>query len=268
MPAHPNPAVEFVPGDRRDLLLLCDHASNHIPAHEHGLGLAAAEREAHIAWDIGAAGLARVLAARLDCPLFLGGGSRLLADLNRAPDSPELILDESEGIPVPGNRGLSTARRERRLADWHQPYHHAVGRYLHSQLREGLRPALLAVHSFTPVYHGRTRPWPVGLLWKQPEPWLDTLFAALRAEGLEVGDNQPYDGSIMLGHTLETHAIAHGLRHLLVEVRNDQIAEAAGQAAWAARLHRALAAARFVPLLAAPDAAPHAAPGAEAACSP
>lgn len=254
MPAHDNAAVEFVPGERRDLLLLCDHASNHIPPWANGLGLDAADLQRHIAWDIGAAGTARALAARLGCPLFLGGGSRLLADLNRGPDSPELVLAESEGTPIPGNAGLSPAQRDQRLADWHQPYHHAIARHLHSQMREGLRPAVLAIHSFNPVYHGRARPWQVGLLWKRREPWLDALFDHLRGEGLEVGDNQPYDGSIMLGYSLETHALARGLRHLLVEIRNDQIADAAGQQAWALRLHRALAQVQFVPLLEAPEA--------------
>lgn len=250
-------AFEFVPGGRTDLLILCDHASNFMPADCQGLGLSEADRQRHIAWDIGAAGLSRELAARLDCPLFLGGGSRLLADLNRDPDSPELTIEHSDGSTVPGNHGLTQRQREQRLADWHQPYHHAIARHLHTQQREGVQPALLAIHSFNPVYHGRARPWPVGLLFKQRERWLERVLAALREEGLEVGENQPYDGSIMLGHTLETHAVARGLRHLLVEVRNDGIAEPEGQQLWARRLHHALAQARFVPLL-----------EADSACSP
>lgn len=235
----------YLPGSRQDLLLLCDHASCDIPAELAGLGLDEADRSRHIAWDIGAEGLTRELAARLDCPAFLGGVSRLVADLNRAPDMPELTLEESDGSVVPGNLHLSDIARERRIAEWHTPYHHAIERHLHTRLREGWRPILLSIHSFNPELHGRARPWPVGLLWKNREPWLDALFRQLQQQGLEVGDNQPYDGHVMMGHSLERHAIPNGLRHLLVEVRNDGLATREGQREWAQRLHTALDAAGF-----------------------
>lgn len=236
----------FLRGRRRDLLLLCDHASNAIPAEFGELGLDAADRRRHVAWDIGAAAVTEALAALLDAPAFLGGVSRLVADLNRHPDAPDLVLDVSEATPVPGNAGIGELERGRRLIRWHVPYHHAIDRYLTTQLREGERPALLAIHSFTPVYHGRARPWPVGLLWQQRSPWLDALFEALRAEGGPVGDNQPYDGSVLMGHTLERHGKARGLRHLLVELRQDEVADASGQQAWARRLAAALPASGFI----------------------
>ncbi|PJK13274.1 hypothetical protein CO613_10070 [Lysobacteraceae bacterium NML07-0707] len=112
----------------------------------------------------------------------------------------------------------------------HSPYHRAIERHLHTRLREGWRPIVLSIHSFNPELHGRARPWPVGLLWKYREPWLDTLFQQLRQQGLEVGDNQPYDGHVMMGYSLERHAIPNGLRHLLVEVRNDGLATQGGNA--------------------------------------
>lgn len=238
---------QFLPGRRRDLLLLCDHASNAIPPGLQGLGLADAELKRHIAWDIGAAAVATQLAALLDCPAFLGGVSRLVADLNRAPDSPEVMLEESESTVIPGNIGIGDLQRQQRLVAWHAPYHHAIDRYLHTLQREGERPALLSLHSFTPVYHGRARPWPVGLLWQQPSPWLQALFEGLRAQGIEVGDNQPYDGSVLIGHSLQRHGIDRGLRHLLVELRQDEVATAAGQQAWAGRLAEALPRCGFIP---------------------
>lgn len=111
----------YLPGRRQDLLLLCDHASCAIPEQYAGLGLSEADRSRHIAWDPGAEGVTRELAMRLDCPAFLGGVSRLLADLNRAPDAPELILEESDGSLVPGNLGLSDLDRERRIAECTAP---------------------------------------------------------------------------------------------------------------------------------------------------
>lgn len=236
----------LLPGRRRDLLLLCDHASNAIPPGLGDLGLSPADRRRHIAWDIGAAAVTEALAARLECPAFFGGVSRLVADLNRAPDSPEVMLEESESTPIPGNAAIGEIERQRRLVRYHAPYHHAIDQYLTTRLREHERPALLSIHSFTPVYHGRARPWPVGLLWQQRSDWLAALFALLRSEGGEVGDNQPYDGSVLIGHTLQRHGINRGLRHLLVELRQDGIADADGQQLWADRLARALPRCGFI----------------------
>ncbi|PJK08935.1 N-formylglutamate amidohydrolase [Lysobacteraceae bacterium NML120232] len=239
------PPFQHLPGKHHEVLLLCDHASCEIPAELAGLGLGEADRSRHIAWDIGAEGVARALAARLDCPAFFGGVSRLVADLNRAPDSPEMALPKSDGSIVPGNCGLNDAARERRIRQWHAPYHQAIARHLQTCLAAGRRPVVLSIHSFNPELHGQLRPWPIGLLWRTPAPWLDGLFHRLRQQGLNVGDNQPYDGWTALGYTLERHAIPHGLRYLMVEIRNDGIATSKGQREWAERLHMTLDAVGF-----------------------
>lgn len=242
------PAFRHRPGPRRDLLLLCDHASATIPDEYRNLGLPDAALRKHLVWDAGAAAVTEAMAEQLACPAFFGGASRLLADLNRTPDAPDLIVEDTDGIVVPGNTGLTALQRQERLVRWHQPYHHAVSRHLDLCQREGEHPAIVSIHSFTPVYQGQSRPWPIGLLWKHREAWLDGLFAHLRAQGLAVGDNQPYDGSVLLGHTLERHALARGLRHVLIELRQDEVASAAQQQAWAERLVGALAAVQFLNL--------------------
>lgn len=239
-------AGRFIDGPRRDLLLLCDHASNRIPPELGDLGLSPCERERHIAWDPGAAEVAEALRQRLECPAFFGGWSRLVVDLNRAPDAGDLILCENDGIMVHGNLPLADAERLRRIERYHRPYHLAIQAHLLRLEQEGVLPAVVSIHTFTPALAGQHRPWSVGVLWKQYEPWLSPLLDSLRGQGLEVGDNQPYDGRAALGHTLETHALARGLRHVLFEVRQDLLRDADDCAAWASRLIEALRRAGFL----------------------
>lgn len=243
-------AGRFIDGPRRNLLLLCDHASNRIPPELGDLGLSPSEREQHVAWDPGAAAVADALRQRLQCPAFFGGWSRLVVDLNRAPDAGDLILFENDGIMVHGNLQLPDAERQRRIEQYHRPYHLAIQSHLLRLEHEGVLPALVSVHTFTPAMAGRPRPWSVGVLWKQREPWLPDLLSSLRDQGLEVGDNEPYDGRAALGHTLEQHALVRGLRHVLFELRQDLLGNPDDCAVWAARLFKALHQAGF---LASPD---------------
>lgn len=233
----------FVPGRRRDLLVLCDHAGNALPEPYGSLGLEPAELATHVAWDPGAEGVARALARALECPAILGVYSRLLVDLNRELDSADLFVCELDGIRVQGNLGLDEEERERRIACFHRPYHLAIQSHLVELESAGIQPLLISVHSFTPILHGRWRPWPVGLLWKQDTELLQRLIGVLAGEGLEVGDNQPYDGRAALGYTLDTHGIGRGLPHLLIELRQDLLRSPAEQEAWGLRLWRALRAA-------------------------
>jgi predicted N-formylglutamate amidohydrolase len=240
------PPFRFVDAPDRRVLVLCDHASNAVPPELHDLGLSAAERQRHIAWDPGAAGVAAALADALGCPAFFGTASRLVVDLNRAPESGELILGENDNTLVHGNLPMPDAERTRRLHRYHAPYHAAIAAYLRDCDLAGSQPLLVAVHSFAPVLHGHVRPWAVGVLWKQRPDWLDRMLAALAAPGIEVGDNQPYDGRAALGYTLERHAVATGRTHVMFELRQDLIAEPADQCSWAERLRVALRAAGLV----------------------
>lgn len=217
------------------ILLLCDHASNFIPEMFGGLGLGADSLASHIAWDPGAAEVTRELARLLDCPAILAPASRLLIDCNRAPADRDSIVEISEVTPVPGNVGLSPQQRAARAAAYHAPFHASIEA---ARIAAGLRlRAMVSIHSFTPEYRGERRPWHIGLVHNADHRLADSLLPQLRVDaGLTVGDNQPYGPDDRVYHTLARHAEAHGLAALMIEIRNDLIADAAGQSAWAARL--------------------------------
>ena len=231
---------------RRDgdpsLLLLCDHASNAIPPELGDLGLDAADRARHIAHDIGARGLTQALSDLLEAPAILSGVSRLVIDTNRGEDDPTLVMRLYDGSVIPGNRSVDAAETARRIETYHRPYHEAVASAIDDALALGATPRLISIHSFTPQLRGRApRPWHVGVLWDEDDRIARPLIARLAAEDeLVVGDNEPYSGRLR-GDCMYRHGTSRGLPHVLIEVRNDLIADRAGQEAWAALLARCLA---------------------------
>ncbi|HEX7777247.1 MAG TPA: N-formylglutamate amidohydrolase [Parvibaculum sp.] len=239
------------PGGDPGFLVVCDHASNALPPGYGSLGLAAAEFERHIAYDIGAAGVSRRLAGRLGCPAILARFSRLLIDLNRGADDPTLVMKLSDGAIIPANRDVdpfqNAAEFKRRLTAFHEPYHAAVAAAIARAQAAGAVPAILSIHSFTPVWKGRARPWHAGILWDRDDRLPVPLLQALRAKtGLVVGDNEPYSGELK-GDCLYRHGTANGLPHVLIELRQDLISDERGQAEWADRI-----AALVPPIAAAP----------------
>ena len=240
-PGDPPPLERLNPEGRAPVLLACDHASRRVPAALGRLGLAEPVFELHIAWDIGAAGVARGLSALLDAPSLFAGYSRLVIDLNRGLDQESLIPEVSDGIAIPGNRSLTEADRAARLEALYWPWHRAVASELvRLDGRAGRAVALIGIHSFTPEMDGRARPWEIGVLWDDPCDLARPLMAALAAQGLNVGDNEPYSGREPSGGTLESHALEVGRPGLSVEIRQDLIAGEAGQVEWAERLFVAL----------------------------
>lgn len=215
-------------------LVTCDHASNRVPPCLGGtLGIAAADMARHIAYDVGAAGLALHLADRLGAPAILTDFSRLVIDPNRGEDDPTLVMKLYDGTIIPANRHVDAAETERRLNAFHRPYHAA---YEGLAARRADR-VICAVHSFTPRLNGRApRPWEVGILYSH----LDDRFARplidrLTAEGIVTGDNAPYLGHLE-GDSIDRHALRPGRPNVLIELRNDLIAQEDGQIAWADRL--------------------------------
>jgi predicted N-formylglutamate amidohydrolase len=244
----PHP-VETIEGSfRSGVILLCDHASNAVPPDLGDLGVPAEQFRRHIAYDIGAAAVTRGLARRLDAPALLTTFSRLVIDPNRGRDDPTLVMRLSDGAVVPGNRRIDEAEVARRIARFYDPYDAAIDAAVARALSEGVTPAIVSVHSFTPSWRGHPRPWHVGLLWDVDQRMARPLIEALQAEGdLIVGDNEPYDGALA-GDTLDRHATRLGLANALIEIRQDLIADDADAEAWAERFARLLE-----PLLADPS---------------
>ncbi len=247
-------AYEIIGEDRPGRwLVTCDHATNRVPPDvgAGSLGIAAEDMARHIAYDPGAAGVARALAERLDAPAILSDFSRLVIDPNRGEDDPTLIMKLYDGTIIPANRDVGATETERRLDTLYRPYHAAYARLAARQPDT----VIVAVHSFTPCLEGRPpRPWHVGVLHSHLDGRLShPLIARLRAvPGLCVGDNEPYDGHLP-GDAIDRHALVPGRHNTLIEVRNDLIRTQAEQAHWAGLLAPLLEAA----LIDAGGAAPH-----------
>ncbi|WP_043830654.1 N-formylglutamate amidohydrolase [Muricoccus aerilatus] len=226
-------------------VLLCEHASNHIPARYGALGLPEAELARHIAWDIGAAALARRLSALLDAPLLLSAVSRLVIDLNRPPGVPTSIPERSEDTIIPGNAGIRAEERAARERAWFHPFHDAVTALLDRRAAAGAATIVVGVHSFTPRFQGVDRPWHAGVLFAGAEGFGRALAAAIAADSaLVVGENEPYRIEPGLhDYTVPVHGDARGIDAALIEVRQDLLGDAAGIEEWALRLASALGAA-------------------------
>lgn len=222
-------------------VLICDHASNALPAHIPTLGLSEEDMQRHIAWDPGAVAVARRVSALLDATLVESTVSRLIVDCNRALDAPDLVCEVSETTAIPGNRGLSAAERAERIAFAWQPFHEALSRVIDGRLAQGRETSLVAIHSFTPVYKGIQRPWHIGILHDADVRLSEPLLGLFRGEAeIVVGDNEPYSPEDRVYFTLEKHGRSRGLACVMVELRNDLVAHEPGQARWATMLARHL----------------------------
>ncbi|MFA6018882.1 MAG: N-formylglutamate amidohydrolase [Rhodospirillales bacterium] len=231
------PAFDIVNPDAAfPLLLICDHASNAVPPELGGLGLLPDDLQRHIAWDIGAAEVTRELSRLMNATALLGAVSRLVIDLNRPPDDASAIPAISDGSLIPGNQGLTSFGIQRRVQTYFAPYHDAIA----GEIRRLKNPALVSVHSFTPVMNDQPRPWQIGVLWNRDGRLALPLIEALRREpGLLVGDNEPYSGRD-LAYSMNIHAGAAGLLHAGIEIRQDLIDTPEKAQDWARRLARIL----------------------------
>lgn len=221
-------------------LFVCEHASNAIPAAFGDLGLDAAARVAHVAWDPGALGLARALADLLESPLVAAAVSRLVYDCNRPPDSPGAFAERSEVFEIPGNLGLDPEARVIRTEQVYLPFQAALTGQLARMLARGRRPVLVTVHSFSPLWFGQKREVEFGIIHDTDASFAEALFHAARDLPLRVALNQPYSAADGVAHTLRLHATPHGLPHAMLEIRNDLLADEAAQQALAGQLAPAL----------------------------
>ena len=238
------PPVEIVnPEGTARFAILCDHASNRVPRALDNLGLPPEELERHIAWDIGAAAITRRLAAHFDAPAVLAGYSRLVIDCNRRLEDAQSILSRSDGTAIPGNRNLTGEDAAARVEACFEPYHRACTAVLDGvAARGGEVPAVVMMHSFTPIMNGAFRPWHAGVLWDGDDGRMALpLLHALRArDGLRIGDNEPYSGTSPHGYTMPAHAARRGRANVQIEVRQDLVADEPGIEHWSGILIEAL----------------------------
>ncbi|WP_395690039.1 N-formylglutamate amidohydrolase [Aestuariivirga sp.] len=219
---------------RSPFVLICEHASCRLPRALGTLGLPAAELERHIAWDIGAEKVARLLSRLIDAPLALQRYSRLAYDCNRPPESADAMPEMSELTAIPGNRRLPEDQRLARIRDIYRPFHDGVSRLLDRRAAAGMRSLVVSIHSFTPVYKGKARSVELGILHDR-----DTALSAKLIKSFPNVDarlNEPYGPKDGVLHTLNLHGFARGLEHAMIEIRNDLVADGRGQDEWAQRL--------------------------------
>jgi predicted N-formylglutamate amidohydrolase len=233
-PDEPQAVVEYRTQGASPFVLVCDHAGRRIPRKLGNLGLAGAELVRHIAWDIGIAGVGRLLADRLDAALIIQPYSRLVIDCNRPPGTPTSIAPMSEATAIPGNANCSAHEAEQRRLDIFEPYHQTIEKHLDARATAKRETILISLHSFTPVFGGVARPWHAGVLYNRYDPLAAALLTLLRASGESAfGDNEPYSVTDDTDYTIPVHGEKRGLPHVAIEIRQDLIAEEPGQHEWA-----------------------------------
>lgn len=230
------------PDGRSQFVILCDHASNDIPKGFGTLGLDPDDLQKHIAWDPGALGVSQVISRELDAPLVESCVSRLIIDCNRPLNAPDLVPSLSEATTIPGNVDLDEAARSQRVALAHKPYHAAIDKLAQERASKCLPdPIYVAIHSYTPVYRGVTRPWHIGIIHDDDDRVAAPLIARLQALNLfNVGINEPYSPADRVYYTLERHASAFGLPAVMIEIRNDLITTPQEEKVWGEMLSRLL----------------------------
>jgi predicted N-formylglutamate amidohydrolase len=242
----PAPVEVVNPDGRAIMVLTCEHAGRDVPARLLDLGIPAAEMDRHIAYDVGAEGLARKLSAMLGAPLVLQRFSRLVVDCNRPFDAPDCFPAVSDGTRIPANENLTEQQRRQRFAEIHQPFHRAIGGLLDRRAAAASPTILVSIHSFTPqLAAGAPRPWLLGALSNRDPRFALRFIAIFQAAHPEIAcaHNEPYLVDDRTDYTIPVHGEKRGLPHLLLEVRNDLLADDAGQERWSRLLADSLVAA-------------------------
>lgn len=230
-PGDPPAVTVHNPNGAAPGIILCDHASNQVPMALGQLGLQPQEMARHIAYDIGAQGIAEYLSDALDMPAVIAGFSRLVIDLNRPDDDYTLIREIYDGSIVPGNRRLTPEERQARIDEIFRPYHDAITQVMARKSAEFGVPAVISVHSCTDLYLGEYRPWHIGVLSNRDRRMADRVLEGLvpAQPDLMIGDNKPYSGMSPYGYTIESHALPQGRPNVLFEIRQDLIVTQDGQ---------------------------------------
>lgn len=241
-PDDPPPYTVINDQGKARVLLTGDHVSNVMPKALGSLGLDRSALKQHIAYDIGTRKLINHLSEHLDAPAVLAGYSRLVVDLNRSLEDPSVMPEISDEQVIPGNQNLSQAHRNERIHCFYTPYRKAIDSKLHRFREQGVVPAFISIHSFTPEMAGFVRPWHAGILWDKdpriPLPLMENLNA--HPDGFNIGNNEPYSGKHPADYTIDHHAEAAGLPHVSIEIRQDLVDTEEGAERWATILDDAL----------------------------
>ncbi len=213
------------PDAREGLIILCDHASNHVPDAYAQLGLTDEHLEDHIAWDPGAAAVTGLMCEMMGVAGVLAPVSRLLIDCNREPDHATLVPGVSDGVAVPANQDLTDAAIKKRMEDYYTPFHDACAALVEAHLDAGVTPLIVGMHTFTPVMGGEKRPWHAGFLWNKDPRLAQAMIGLLEREtDLVVGDNLPYSGQDLY-YTMQRHGANNGLPQTTIEIRQDLLSK-------------------------------------------
>ncbi len=240
-PGDPPPYLTYNDSGEAKVLLVADHAKPYFPAGMNQLGVADWVLERHVTWDIGSDQLTNHLADLLDAPAILAGFSRLIVDPNRKRDDPTAFVEISDGITIPGNLGLTEAQKELRIQSFFTPYHEAISNRLGQYHANGVVPALISIHTCTPVFAQAVRPWHIGIMWdKDPRIALGMMEKLKLQDEVCFGDNEPYSGRHTHDYTIDFHAEPAGIPHVGIEVRQDLVRTPEGALKWAGILADAL----------------------------
>ena len=247
----PDPVEVVNPAGGSPVLLVCEHAGRAIPASLRDLSIAATEMERHIAWDIGAAGLARKLSTTLDATLVMQRYSRLVIDCNRPLEALDCIPEWSDGTAIPLNCDLAHLDRMRRFDEIHRPFHDCISGLLDRRQADSAPTVLATIHSFTPRFADQARPWQLGVCFNRDSSFAEKFINAFTAANPEIvaAYNEPYTVDDLSDYTIPVHGERRGLPHVLLEVRNDEIRDEDGQVRWARMIGEALNAASHSPLM-------------------
>ncbi|CAN7326801.1 N-formylglutamate amidohydrolase [Pararhizobium sp. LjRoot235] len=212
------------------LLLVCEHASRHLPEKMGTLGLSPDALSSHIAWDPGALAVSQLLVKSLDAALVYQRFSRLVYDCNRPPEAEAAMPSVSEVFEIPGNAAISAAERAARTDALYVPFRDELADFIAARKASGRLPVLVTMHSFTPVYHGRQRDVEVGILHDTDKRLAASMLeVAERTKRFDVRRNEPYGPADGVTHTLIEHGVKNGLLNVMIEIRNDLIQDEAGQ---------------------------------------
>ena len=231
------PAAEVInPSGTAPICIVCEHASPFIPASLNRLRIAPEHLNSHAAWDIGARDLSVALSRSLDAPIVVSRVSRLVYDCNRPPEARDAMPERSEVVAVPGNSGLSQSERDARIREVYAPFRNLLATTLDSFSRP---PALVTIHSFTPIWHGEKRSVELGILHDSDDRLAKAMLDAAPGD-INTQLNAPYSATDGVTHTLREHAVSRGLQNVMIEVRNDLISDEEGVAYFARHLRNML----------------------------